>query len=395
MKSADKLAAASPPGRGGSVLSWLGALGATGVTTHSAGLPAGALVAGCTLACLWYIHHLRRQVQRQAVRLADQAAQMAQTAKEREDHHARLRAILGQASPVWRSHLEAVKAQSSDAVLRLLDSLGNLLNEFDKAGFNVAKPGSSQGSTVDVATALAGTQARLKPVVSAFSEVILGKQSLLKEMESLAGIAADLAPMANQVAQIAKQTNLLALNAAIEAARAGEAGRGFAVVANEVRKLSTTSGIAGTQISEKVSNVIAIGEAALAASRSIASREQQMAEQSGRTVDEVIAGMHEVMSALHQEKLGLLERARSLQSNVEQMMIASQFQDRTAQMISVVHDDIARLEHSMADPGQQLPSVEEWMHHLAGTYTMQEERQLHAPGSGSSTAATSSAVTFF
>jgi methyl-accepting chemotaxis protein len=376
------------------VLSLLGALGASGGTVIVAGLPAGVLVAGFALPCLWYIHLLRQHARNQGAQLALLQSQVAQAAKEQAEHHDRLRAILAQASPVWRSHLDAVKAQSSDAVLRLLDSLGSLLAQFEKAGFTVNHQGIAQNRTVDATAALADVQAKLTPVVSAFSDVIFGKEFLLKEMESLAGIAAELAPMATKVAQIAKQTNLLALNAAIEAARAGEAGRGFAVVANEVRKLSTTSGAASAQIADNVANVLRIGESALATSRSIAGREREMAEQSAGTVDEVIASMRAVMSALNQEKQDLLEHARSLHSSVEQMMVASQFQDRTSQMISVVHDDIARLEQSMADAQQPLPTAEEWMQQLAGTYTMQEERQLHAPGSDPSAAAPS-AVTFF
>lgn len=57
------------------------------------------------------------------------------------------------------------------------------------------------------------------------------------------------------IRNIAEQTNLLALNASIEAARAGEAGKGFAVVATEIKQLAETSGKAVDEISELISTV--------------------------------------------------------------------------------------------------------------------------------------------
>lgn len=57
------------------------------------------------------------------------------------------------------------------------------------------------------------------------------------------------------IKKISSQTNLLSLNAAIEAARAGKSGKGFSIVADEIRKLSSDTDSAVSEIEKLLGDI--------------------------------------------------------------------------------------------------------------------------------------------
>lgn len=334
-------------------------------------------------------------VRAKALESAALAARIDALEAERAARSADLCPVVTTVAPVWCSHLDSVARQTSDATRSLLDGLTAMLAQFEAAGF-APSAASGAGQRLHV-SALAAAEGQLRPVVGALSGVIAGKEAMLGRLEGLSDITKTLTTMAQEVGAIAAQTNLLALNASIEAARAGDAGRGFAVVADEVRKLSTSSGETGKRIAEQIAKVGEIIGDSLGTARRVAAEDEAIAGSAGKVVDGVLASLEETIGRISDEGQELRQRGASLHQEVERMLTAFQFQDRIAQILDVVRSDLARLGELAADPALRdgVPPPQAWMARLQTTYTMDDERSLHAPAGAATAGAAPSSVTFF
>ncbi len=269
--------------------------------------------------------------------------------------------------PAWQHHVSAVKSQTESAVMKLTTSFSQVLEQFDLAG--IGSNSNKEGS--ETISLLALCERELQPVVGSLTVVIEGKDTMLANIRHLANETRALQDMAADVGSIAAQTNLLAINAAIEAARAGESGRGFAVVAAEVRKLSQRSAETGQRIATRVKEVTAVMAQTMNSAEEANQQDRLAVSLSGSIVEDVLNHVRAMgASADSMQKHGTIVRRE-----VENLLMAMQFQDRVSQILSLASDDMQRMRDTLkTTPLQDLPTAEEWMGEFSKTYTMEDQK---------------------
>jgi methyl-accepting chemotaxis protein len=304
---------------------------------------------------------------------------------------------LSQASQLWSTHLGTAQEQMHSATQTLLGGFTTILQELDAIVAADTGAGVSASDVDTRADTLARCEERLHELLARFSGFVESRDRMVGSVRSLSTASGSLAQMAEDVGKLARQTNLLSINAAIEAARAGESGRGFSVVAAEVRRLSGESGSTGKNIADHVSRFGSHMQTVLHDADQQAASDRQSVQSSGQIVNEVIEQMHGAVSGLHQRAAELRERGAMVKGQVEQLLIAFQFQDRVNQILDQVRhsmDEAARrLQVSLAEG--RVPDASEWEALLTAGYTTDEQRQATSGAQPPPATTGGSETTFF
>lgn len=97
--------------------------------------------------------------------------------------------------------------------------------------------------------------------------------------------------------------------------------------------------------------------------------EETAIERSSGTVSDVLNHMRQLSA----DAQTMRDRGHVIRTDVEQLIIGLQFQDRVNQLMSVVDGDINRLRDQIASEDPP-PPVAQWLDELQRHYTMREQR---------------------
>ncbi|AJQ97108.1 methyl-accepting chemotaxis protein [Gynuella sunshinyii] len=282
--------------------------------------------------------------------------------------------------PIWSRHIESARNQTEESITDLTSRFGILVQRLNATLENSHQISGVQGADNQIANTFQTAEKQLQEVITSLRSTQEGRSHMLNEMRILTSYTEELKQMAAQVGAIAEQTNLLALNAAIEAARAGEAGRGFAVVADEVRKLSTLSSETGREMTVKVNTINDAISKAFQVAEQATVEDGEVLTRSEATVGEVITTFTNIVETLKHSTETMQQESQGIREEIEDMLIALQFQDRTSQILNQVCDNLENLEQALEqrdEPTATEIDVDRWLDAMESSYAMLEQRINH------------------
>jgi len=292
----------------------------------------------------------------------------------------RLLAVWLKLVPVWNRHVDTCREMGNEAINALSIRFAELVQLI--ATSRAESREAQESSDLDDISA---DKARLQQLFNKMKSFDVTTDLLYEQISRLNTFTNDLDHMAGAVASIAEQTNMLALNAAIEAARAGDAGRGFAVVAQEVRELSAQSGETGRHITEKIDMVKkAMGQISESAGKTSEEEDHTLTE-SEQFIAEVVENLESRARRLVDDGEQLLAVNAEVSSQIEQVLVELQFQDRVSQILEQVSNSMTSLTRILeADEqgyasGQRAISmdVQQLLSDMKTSYTTVEQHRRH------------------
>jgi methyl-accepting chemotaxis protein len=145
-----------------------------------------------------------------------------------------------------------------------------------------------------------------------------------------------------------------------------------------VRALAGQSRQSGTHMAQRVNTLKEQVDRALAQTRRHDTEADELALQADENARAVVRSLVGSVAEVSRSSRTLREAGRQIQTDIDDILVSLQSQDRLSQMLTSVTDDMGRLEAVLAgEPDPAAQSAVQWLERLDASYTMEEMRSSH------------------
>lgn len=338
------------------------------------------LLLGGLASGYWQWRQTNAYISKQA-NLSDELTGATQRLENLETQLIETETLGNRITPIWKRHIETSNTQLEENIRILTERFSSLTYELQQVTSNTHF-GAGEANVLNM---ISSDKTELLNLFKSFKGIVDTNEQLQGQILQLNNFTNDLDEMAANVRKIAEQTNLLALNAAIEAARAGESGRGFAVVADEVRNLSSQSAETGDLITQKTQELNNVMNKLVGYATNSTQSVSESIDNGEQIVERVIDHLESQTTTLEQDGNELLRLSQTINGEIEQMLVAFQFQDRVSQILQQIIGSLSEIEtiiserQSMRSSGKAPGKldIDRLLSSIKSTYTTTEQRYNH------------------
>ncbi|MGZ5623435.1 MAG: methyl-accepting chemotaxis protein [Methylobacter sp.] len=351
---------------------------------------AGVLWLFCGMGCglfLWHCH-------------VNKLAQINSRWQQDETHKinavaaytSELERLLLTISPILSQQVIASREHTEQEIISLANRFSTMVNGLQQIV-------DSTGNTLDeqqhyqLDKVIDNSRDLLKPVLESLTHIQQVEHDAIDELKNLSSHVSGLNAIAAEVSDLTAQITLLALSATREASLAGE--QGFIIVADRVHKLAENASRIDNRLTLTVNHVATDLEAALKISESSVQIDDSTLSQAEANINRTLLLLTRTLARYRGDVEALRNNAEQIRNEINNVLVALQFQDRVSQILTQVENNLLNLQKTIENIQQQGSSRDSSMLQVDEAVEYIEENYKSVSSKPNNTAENANDLTFF
>jgi len=287
---------------------------------------------------------------------------------------AELERLLLTVSPILSQQVMVSREHTEQEIISLANRFANMINGLQQIVDSTDNTlGEQRNYHFD--NVINNSRDLLKPVLGSLIRFQKVEHDVNAELSKLSGYMNGLSSVAAEVRGLAEQINLLALSAANEASLAAGGQQSSTLVADSAHKLADDASQIAKQLILKVDDVAAAVDAALNTSKKSLQVDDLTLHQAELNINQTLSLLSLTLTHYRDDVEVLRNNAEQIRDEINNVLVALQFQDRVSQILTQVENNLLNLQKTIERIQQQgsnrdsnMLRVDEAVEHIEENY---------------------------